>query len=64
MLGRLAFHFSVGSPEALEKEVIEVPSHAVHGNDVEIVDVKIPVHMCIPHLRRVDLVEPVDLAYL
>ena len=64
MLRRLALHFPRRSPEPLQEQVVEVPSHAVDRQDAQVVDMEVPIRMGQADLGGIDLVQPVDLADL
>ena len=64
MLGRPALHLSRNALESFDQEVVKIPSHAIDGQKAQVVDVEVAFRMGLPDGRRVDLIEPVDLADL
>ena len=64
VLRGLALDLSRGALEPLHQQILDVPAHAVDGEDAQVVDVKVALGVRRADLGRVDLVQPVDLAHL
>ena len=62
VLGWFAFGFAGDAAEALDEEVVEIPTDTVDGDGVEIVNVKVAIFVCLADFGRIDFVEPVYFA--
>ncbi len=61
---RTAFGFSGNATESRTQQILQVPPHAVNRKLPQIVQMQITVQMRLAHFWRVNLVEPVDFAYV
>ncbi len=62
--GRPAFHLPPHTPESLCQQVMQIPSHAIHREDIKVMNMEISLYVGLPDLRGIDLAEPIDLAHL
>ena len=59
VLGGPALHLAGDPAEPAHQQVAQVPAHAVGGQEAQVVDVEIAVHVRVANLGRVDALEPV-----
>ena len=64
MSGRTAFYLSRCAFKPFHQQVIKVPADAINRKDVEVMYMKFAIYMGLPDLRRVDFIQPINLAYL
>ncbi|OQC51321.1 MAG: hypothetical protein BWX55_01855 [Deltaproteobacteria bacterium ADurb.Bin022] len=62
VIRRFALHFSGHALKSLQQQIIKIPPHAINGQQTQIVNVKIAFRMRFVNFRRVNFIEPVNLA--
>ncbi|OPZ53141.1 MAG: hypothetical protein BWY90_00785 [Deltaproteobacteria bacterium ADurb.BinA014] len=63
MLCRFAFHLAGNTTKALQKQVVKIPPHTINGKQTQIMNMKITVIVCFLYFRRINLIQPVNLAH-